>query len=251
MDPLAPLDGIVNLHKPLGLTSAHALDRVRRVTGQRKRGHAGSLAPAAEGVLVLCLGTATKLVESMMDQPKVYRATARLDLTSAGHDSEKETYPVEVAAPPDEERVAHVLRGFEGTIEQVPPALSAVKVRGKSAYKLTRVGKPPTLAPRPITIYWLHLRRYAWPEVEFEVACGRGTYIRALIRDIGERLATGGCLTSLLRLAVGPFTLDQSWTQERIAAARPEDYMIPVPQAREMLALERLAIPPRPEDGTL
>ncbi len=249
MEPAAPLDGIINLHKPLGLTSAQALDRVRMITGQRKSGHAGSLDPAAEGVLVLCLGAATKLVEGMMDQPKVYRAAARLDLTSAGHDSEKETYPVEVAAPPDTARVARVLRSFEGNIEQVPPALSAVKVRGKSAYRLSRAGKPPTLAPRPVTIYWLHLRRYDWPALEFEVACGRGTYIRALIRDIGERLATGGCLTALVRLAVGPFALAESWTQERLAAGRPDDYLIPLARARELLRLEHLRIPPRP-DGT-
>ena len=120
------MDGIINLNKPVGITSAKALYRVRSLTRQRKSGHAGTLDPAASGVLVICLGKATKLVESIMDQPKVYRATARLDVTSESFDSDRPLIPVEVANVPTLETVQAACTSFEGTIEQVPPQISAI-----------------------------------------------------------------------------------------------------------------------------
>ena len=244
------MDGIVNLDKPLGLTSAKALDRVRWITRQRKSGHAGALDPLATGVLVLCMGRATKLVEAMMDQPKLYRTAARLDVTSVSLDLEADLEQVDGVQPPSRERVAHVLAGFEGAIDQVPPAMSAVKVRGQPAYKLSRSGRPPKLDPRRVEVYWIHLRRYAWPEVEFDVACGRGTYVRSLIRDIGVRLGTGGCLTALRRLAVGPFTADESWTLERLQDAGDVDaYLVPLDRCRALLAERPVRIPARPSVG--
>ncbi len=241
------MDGIINLNKPLGLTSAKALYRVRKITGQRKSGHAGALDPQASGVLVLCLGRATKLVEALMDQPKTYRTTARLDVTSTSFDSESPLIPVPVATPPAAELVADVLRSLEGTIQQVPPAISALKVGGQPAYKLSRAGQPPRLDARPVNVYWLHLHRYEWPELELEMACGRGTYVRALIRDIGERLGMGGCLTALERLRVGPFRIAESWSLERLELAHPSEYVVPLDRARELLALRPVPIPPRPE----
>ncbi len=241
------MDGLINLFKPVGMTSARALDRIRRITGQRKSGHAGTLDPEAEGVLLICLGRATKLVERLMDQPKVYRTTARLDITSAGHDREGRTESVPVAQPPDAARVAETLRRFEGTIQQIPPALSAVKVRGRPAYRLSRAGKPPELAPRPVQIYWIHMRRYAWPALEFDLACGRGTYVRALIRDIGVELGTGGCLTALTRQAIGPFRSAESWTLERLTSATdPSEYILPLERAQSVLAARPIVIPARP-----
>src|SRR5262249_39455968 len=145
---MAAMDGVLNLDKPPGITSAKALYRVRRVLGERKSGHAGTLDPAAEGVLIICLGKATKLVEAMMDLPKVYRATARLDVTSTSFDSDRPLIPVRVDAAPDESAVRAALAQFEGEIEQVPPAVSALKVGGRAAYELERKGKPVTLAPR-------------------------------------------------------------------------------------------------------
>ncbi|MCK4342660.1 MAG: tRNA pseudouridine(55) synthase TruB [Phycisphaerae bacterium] len=241
------MDGIINLYKPPELTSAKALYRVRKITGQRKSGHAGTLDPAAEGVLVLCLGRATKLVEQLMDQPKVYRTTARLDVTSRSFDSEDPLLPVLVAQPPPREQVVQALAGFEGTIAQVPPAISAVKVGGRPAYKLSRAGKAPLLKPRPIQIYWIHVWKYDWPRLDFEVACGRGTYIRALIRDIGARLGTGGCLTTLIRRAVGPFQAQQSWSlMDLERAGDPGDYLLPLEEARNLLAERPAQVPPRP-----
>jgi tRNA pseudouridine55 synthase len=241
------MDGLINLNKPVGITSAKALYRVRKITRVRKSGHAGTLDPGADGVLVLCLGKATKLVEALMDQPKVYRATARLDVTSESFDSDRPLVEVPVAAPPAPDALRAACRRFEGVIEQVPPVISAVKVGGRPAYKHNRAGERLELSARPVRIYWLHVWRYAWPALEFELACGRGTYVRALIRDLGIALGTGGCLTGLTRSAVGPFRLADAWTFETLEnAAGPDEYLIPLERARELSATHPPAVPPQP-----
>lgn len=226
------MDGLLLLDKPVGLSSAKALYRVRKLTGQRKSGHAGTLDPAAGGVLILCLGKATKLVESLMDLPKVYHATARLDVTSFSLDSESALEPVAVARPPTSDEVAAAARLFVGVIQQAPPALSAIKIGGRPAYRLARAGRPPELPPRPVRIDSLRVLRYEWPELEFDMTCGRGTYVRSLIRDWGAALGAGGCLTSLTRLAVGPLTRERSATFERLEKDGPEPWFIPIEQAR-------------------
>jgi tRNA pseudouridine55 synthase len=230
------MNGIINLHKPTGISSARALDRVRAITHQRRSGHAGTLDPAADGVLIICLGAATKLVEAMMDLPKVYRTTARLDVTSESFDSDRPLIQVPVADRPDAGRVSTVLRTFVGEIQQVPPAISALKVGGRRAYALTRAGKPPQLAPRTVRVYAIELNAYAWPALTFTVTCGRGTYVRSLIRDIGVALNTGGCLTALTRTAIGPFHLDHAWTLERLAEASPEEYLLSTDAAKQLLS---------------
>lgn len=240
------LDGLINFYKPPGVSSARALDRVRAVTSARKSGHAGTLDPTAEGVLLICLGKGTKLVEALMDQPKVYRAVARLDVTNAVFDAEKPFVPVPVAAPPDAARVHEVCRTFEGEIPQVPPAASAVKIDGTPAYKFQRAGRPVELGPRPVRIYWLHVHQYEWPVLDFEVACGRGTYIRALIRDLGQALGAGGCLTALQRTAIGPFRAADAWPLGRLAEAAAPEYLVPLETARALLAVPD--IPPRPQN---
>lgn len=243
------MDGIINFHKPVGITSAKALYKVRTIGRQRKSGHAGTLDPGASGVLVLCLGRATKLVESIMDQPKVYRATARLDVTSESFDSDRPLIPVDVTRTRTEAEIRTACAQFEGNIQQTPPAISAVKVGGRPAYKHTARGKPPKLEPRTVTVYWLHVHRAEYPYVDFELCCGRGTYVRALIRDLGQRLGTGGCLTSLVRLRVGPFDLADAWTLEALAgAADPADYLIPLDRAKALLDPGAKVIPPRPHD---
>jgi len=241
------VDGIIILNKPTGITSAKALYRVRSITGERKSGHAGTLDPAASGVLVLCLGKATKLVESIMDQPKVYRATARFDVTSESFDSDRPLTVVEVAAIPTIEAVRAVCAGFEGVIEQIPPQISAVKIGGVPAYKRRAGDSLMVLAARPVTVYWLHIHALTWPTIDFEMCCGRGTYVRSLIRDLGQRLGTGGCLTALTRSRVGPFTVENSWSLESLnTAASPSDYLLAFESARAALAPGCLVIPPRP-----
>jgi tRNA pseudouridine55 synthase len=233
------MDGIINLHKPAGITSAKAVYRVRKVTRVRKSGHAGTLDPGADGVLVVCLGKATKLVEKIMDLPKVYRAIARLDVTSESYDRDSPLTPVPVDAAPSREAVSHALARFVGRIEQVPPRISAVKIEGRPAYKRAREGETVELQPRPVTVYALALHRYDWPELAFELSCGRGTYVRSVIRDLGIALGTGGCLTALTRAAVGPFTLSEAWTFERLeAAGAPDAYLIPLDRARALVSDE-------------
>jgi len=240
-------DGIINFDKPTGITSAKALYKIRSITRQRKSGHAGTLDPGASGVLVICMGRATKLVEAIMNQPKVYRATARLDVTSESFDSGRPMIPMEVSVEPPMDGVHDALMSFEGTIEQVPPAVSAIKVGGVASYKRAARGQEVKLGPRPVNIYWLHLHSYAWPDIDFEVCCGRGTYIRSLIRDIGERLGTGGCLTSLVRKQVGPFLDTDAWTLDRLReAAGQSEYLVPLDRARELLIKEPVEVPRRP-----
>lgn len=242
------MDGIINLNKPTGITSAKALYRVRKITRVRKSGHAGTLDPAADGVLVLCLGKATKLVEALMDQPKLYRAAARLDVTSESFDSDRPLVDVPVAAAPDEDTVRAACRHLEGAIEQVPPAISAVKIGGQPAYKRNRAGQTLELRARTVQVHWLHVHRYQWPTIDFELACARGTYVRALIRDLGMALGTGGCLTALTRTAVGPFRLADAHTFAELEnAVDPEDYLIPLARARRVLAERPVPIPARPQ----
>jgi tRNA pseudouridine55 synthase len=241
------LDGVINFYKPVGMSSAHAVHRVRKLTGQRKSGHAGTLDPLAEGTLVICLGRATKLVEAIMEQPKVYRTTAALDITSASFDRERPAIPVPVAEVPSSERVSAALASFEGNIQQVPPASSALKVRGRPAYQLERAGRSPVLRAREVQIHWVHVHAYDWPLVDFEVACGRGTYIRALVRDLGQRLGTGGCMMGLVRTAVGPFTSAEGWSPERLAdTVDRASAIISLVEARALLEVRPIRVPTRP-----
>lgn len=245
-----PVDGLINLNKPVGITSAKALYRVRKITGVRKSGHTGTLDPLAEGVLVLCLGRATKLVEKIMSLPKVYRATARLDVTSVTLDAEAEQRPVPVERPPELKQVQDELHRLEGCIQQTPPAISAIKIGGVPAYKIARSGKTPKLAPRSVQIHWIKLHSYAWPMVDIEIACGRGTYVRSLVRDLGERLGVGGCLAHLSRLAVGPFCVLQAVGLDSLETRKPTEYILPLAQAQELIERETGRIPDRPAGGT-
>ncbi len=242
---MAGLEGIINLDKPTGLTSAKALYRVRKLTGQRKSGHAGTLDPGASGVLLLCLGRGTKLVERLMDHPKVYRTTARLDVTSESLDADSPLQPVPCDRVPALEQVQVALAGLTGAIEQVPPTISALKVGGRAAYKLARAGQAPALAARTVQVYWIELHRYEWPEVELTVACGRGTYVRALARDLGAQLGLGGCVMDLRRLAVGPFRAEEAWTLERLDNSAPEEYLISL-ESGARLATTMPTTPVRP-----
>ncbi len=232
------LDGIINLHKPLGITSARAVHRVRGIVGFKKSGHAGSLDPAAEGVLIVCQGRATKLVEHVMDLPKTYMATARLDLTSISYDSEGATEEVAVERVPDEAAVREAFAGFVGEIAQVPPRRSAVKLGGTPAYKTMNLENPPEIRPRIVRIDAINVLSFDWPVVRFEMICGRGTYVRSVIRDVGEKLETGGCLTALERPAVGPFTMDEALgldeLRERVANGEP--YLMPLDEAKGILS---------------
>lgn len=212
-------DGFIVLWKPAGISSARAVYRVRSITGVRKSGHAGALDPGAEGILIVCQGKATRLVERFMGLAKVYRAVVRLDVTSESLDGDSPLIPVPAAREPGEDAVLRALEGFVGTIDQLPPRISAVKIGGVPSYKRARRGESFVPRSRPVRIDWIRLERYSWPTVEIEMSCGRGTYVRSVARDVGQVLGTGGCLMKLVRTAIGPFTEAGSWTLEGLQSA--------------------------------
>lgn len=213
--------GLLNIAKPAGPTSHDVVDAVRRRVGKKvKVGHAGTLDPFAEGVLVVCLGPATRLAEYVQPQPKRYRATVTLGAASDTDDPTGIVTPLAGARPPKESRVRKALAGFVGDIQQVPPAHSAVHVEGRRAYKLARAGETPDLAARTVTVHSIELLAYAYPSAELDVRCGSGTYIRALARDLGAALGCGGYCSRLIRMAVGPFTLDRAVAPEQVDLSR-------------------------------
>ncbi len=223
--------GVVNLCKPVGASSARYVYRLRPIFGIRKVGHAGTLDPFASGVLVGCVGRATKLVERLMCLPKHYRTTIRLGVTNETYDTEQPFQPVPDVCPPSRKLLDDVLRGFVGRVEQVPPAFSAVKIKGIPSYRLAQRGHA---VPRKATL--TEIKRpvvldYEWPKLELDVHCGRGTYIRAIARDLGERLACGACCETLTRMAVGPFRIEQAVDIGATADSVVLDALIPIDEA--------------------
>ena len=228
--PQPPLQGVINLDKPAGISSARAVAAVkRRLLRGTKIGHAGTLDPFATGVLLLLIGKATKLCERLMDQPKQYLATVKLGANTPTDDPESEEIAVVGAVTPTPAQLEVALQKFRGEILQTPPAYSAMKVGGRRAYDLARRGNEVKLEPRPVKVYALELIEYQWPYVKLKIDCGRGTYIRAIGRDLGQTLATGGYLTELTRTKVGSFTLENAVALERIDDEPIERFVQPVP----------------------
>ncbi|VTS05079.1 tRNA pseudouridine(55) synthase TruB [Tuwongella immobilis] len=221
------MDGILVLDKPTGMTSRDAVNRVHGQLPRRtKIGHTGTLDPLATGVLVLCLDQATRLVEYVQEMDKVYTATIRLGARSDSDDADGTIALVDDAVMPTREQIEATLAEFHGTIDQTPPAFSAAKVAGKRAYALARRGEEVALAAKPVRIDAILITRFEPPLLEVTVRCGKGTYIRSLARDIGDRLGCGGMIEALRRTAIGPFTeataidLDADMTTVR-AAVQP------------------------------
>ncbi len=205
--PSAPgtLCGVLVLDKAVGMSSAAAVAAVRRKAGGAKAGHAGTLDPLAAGVLLIMVGRATKQARALVAAPKRYRTIVDLSAFTTTDDLEGERTEVEVSRPPGVQDVRDVLEQFTGTINQRPPAFSAVKIKGRRAYKMARRGEPVELRPRPVTVHAIDLLGYEWPQLELDIRCGPGVYIRSLARDIGTALGTGGHCKTLRRTAVGPF----------------------------------------------
>ena len=213
--------GFFAIDKPAGPTSHDIVAGVRRRLGRGvKVGHAGTLDPFARGVLVICAGHATRLADYVQAQPKRYRAVVRLGATSTTGDPEGEITPTQPAAEPGEADVRRVVATFVGEIDQVPPAHSAVHVDGQRAYKLARAGKNVALAGRQVVIHSIDVLRWDWPRLALDIRCGSGTYIRALARDIGAALQTGGYCEALTRSAVGVFDLARAVTPDALEADR-------------------------------
>jgi tRNA pseudouridine55 synthase len=208
--PASAFTGLLVLDKPIGLSSMEAASACRTKAGGRKAGikvgHAGTLDPLADGVLVLAFGAATKHIDRIMALPKRYRTTFDLSAFTSSGDLEQDVQPVEVAQVPTCHDVSDAIEKFVGEISQRPPAFSALQIDGKRAYIHARAGIITELEPRTVTIHRIDVLRYDWPQVELDIRCGKGMYVRSLARDLGEALATGGHVTRLRRTAVGPFT---------------------------------------------
>jgi tRNA pseudouridine55 synthase len=211
--------GLVVVDKPGGITSHDVVARVRRLAGTRKVGHAGTLDPMATGVLVLGVNRATRLLGHLTLTDKWYDATVRLGVTTTTDDAEGEVVSLTPLRALTDEAVRSATRGFVGTIDQVPSAVSAVKVDGKRAYARVRAGEEVQLAARRVTVHELTVTGLdlGAATVDIRVHCSSGTYIRAIARDLGATLGVGGHLTALRRTAVGPFGLDHARTLDELA----------------------------------
>jgi len=199
-------EGIHIFWKPKGISSNGFLKQIRKITGIRKVGHAGTLDPLAEGILVVGIGKGTKLLTDITGAEKEYLAIARLGVTSETDDEEGIKTEAEVTITPARADVLRALFSFQDETEQIPPGYSAIKINGQEAYKLARGGVSPIMKSRPAQIKEIELISYEWPFVSFRIVTGPGVYIRAVARDLGAKLGVGGYLASLQRIRVGAWT---------------------------------------------
>jgi len=238
------MDGILIIRKPAGPTSHDIVNEVRRIFGQRKVGHAGTLDPMATGVLIVCLGKATRVVEYLMALPKEYRARMILGRTTDTQDSTGNIISERDASHVTREMLEQAAAHFIGEIEQVPPMTSAIKYQGKPLYKFAREGKSVERAPRKVTIWSIQVTDFVQPatssaphlaEAELVVRCSGGTYIRTLCADIGEALECGAHMSALERTKVGRFGIEQAVTidelKEAKAVGRLENLLLSIEEA--------------------
>ncbi|MCC7418948.1 MAG: tRNA pseudouridine(55) synthase TruB [Planctomycetaceae bacterium] len=227
------VDGLLNVAKPAGMTSRRVVDRVLSLVAPAKVGHAGTLDPMATGVLVICIGAATRLISFVQEQRKTYRAEFLLGRRSDTDDvtGQVEEVPGTTALP--RATVEQALRRFVGRISQVPPQFSAVHVEGKRAHQLARRGKEVDIAPRDVDFYRIDVIDFEWPRLIVEIECGSGTYVRSIGRDLGNVLGCGGVMSALERTAIGSFQVSdalefEALTRESITAGlRPIGDAIP------------------------
>jgi tRNA pseudouridine55 synthase len=229
------LFGLLNVDKPAGCSSRHVVDVVERLVRPAKAGHAGTLDPLATGVLVICVGKATRLISYVQQMPKRYRATFQLGRHSETDDIEGEVVELRAAPVPTIGQIDETLRQFLGEIEQVPPLHSAVKVGGRRAYALARRGKAVELAPRKVTIHGIEVRRYEYPELELEIECGSGTYVRSLGRDLAAALGTAAVMSALKRSAIGRFQIADALALDDVNGETVAKHLLPATAAVEHL----------------
>ena len=205
------ISGILNIKKEPGFTSHDVVAKLRGIVHQKKIGHTGTLDPDATGVLPVCLGKATKLCDIIGDWDKTYEAVLLLGRESDTEDTSGQTLK-EREVTVTEEEIRDIILSFQGSYDQIPPMYSAKKVNGKKLYELAREGKTVERKPRPVHFYEIEILDISFPLVRFRVTCSKGTYIRTLCHDIGEKLGCGAAMESLLRTKVGRFTLDDAIT---------------------------------------
>jgi tRNA pseudouridine55 synthase len=219
--------GVLAVNKPAGLTSRDCVNRVQRLIKPCKVGHAGTLDPLATGVLVLCIGRATRLVEFVQQQEKLYRGTFLLGRSSPTEDTEGEITQLENPPVPTREEIDAVIPEFTGSIQQVPPIFSALKVKGERSYRLAREGKEVKLESRTIQIDELQVVSYDYPNLVLDIKCGSGTYVRSLGRDVARRLGTEAVMSALVRTGIGSYSLESACALDDISLDTLPSLMVP------------------------
>ncbi|MBE9185372.1 tRNA pseudouridine(55) synthase TruB [Microcoleus sp. LEGE 07076] len=239
-------DGFLNLHKPAGITSHDCVGRVRRLLQLKRVGHGGTLDPAVTGVLPIALGKATRLLQ-FLQHNKAYRGTIRFGLTTATDDLEGEIIHSQPVPDLTLEKVQAALPNFLGKIEQFPPNFSAVQVGGKRLYELARKGEKVELAARNVEVFRLEIldwRSGDFPELDLSIACGAGTYIRAIARDLGAQLNAGGTLACLTRTESSGFSIDQSLSFAELEQQLQENTFRPILPAQVLGHLGTIVLSP-------
>lgn len=218
------MNGLLIVNKPVGPTSHDIVYKVRKWSGERRVGHTGTLDPLASGVLIICLGTATRISEYILHSDKRYTAVVRLGQSTATYDSQGailEQRPVNLTLS----QIETALGAFRGTINQTPPSYSAIQVGGRRAYDLAREGEDVELKPRTVTIHELRIVAWKEPDLTIDIHCSSGTYIRSIANDLGQSLGCGGHIAGLTRTATGPFTLADAHDLEELQNLRPLGFL--------------------------
>ena len=241
------IHGIINVYKEKGYTSHDVVAKLRGIAGQKKIGHTGTLDPDAEGVLPVCLGKATKVCELLTDKDKTYRAVLFLGQTTDTQDASGTVLETSDVSNLNESQVTEAVQSFVGEYAQIPPMYSALKVGGKKLYELAREGKTVERKARNVMIHSIKILRVDLPRVEMEVSCSKGTYIRTLCHDIGEKLGVGGCMESLLRVQVGRFVLADSSRLSEIQKAKEDGNLEKILQPIDSVFEQYRAVRIRPD----
>lgn len=239
------MNGIFNVDKPAGMTSHDVVAVVRKISGESRVGHAGTLDPMATGVLLVCIGQATRVVEYLTDHDKKYHARIRLGIETDTYDATG-TVVAEKQVSVTVDQIKEALAGFSGRISQHPPAYSAIKQNGVPLYKLARQGIDVETEPREVEIYSILLTAFAPPDLEIDIHCSKGTYVRSLAHDLGAKLGCGAHLSALTRTASGQFTLENAIALDRLKDAFAnhfaEQFLNPIDEA--LLQFEAIVVEP-------
>lgn len=216
-----PLSGLLVVNKPMNWTSFDVVAKVRNLLKAKKVGHTGTLDPMATGVLVLCVGKATKIANKIMGMDKEYVGEVTFGATSTTDDAQGEITPwQDPMQEPTYTDLENVVQSFAGTFAQMPPAFSAKKIDGKRAYKLARSGQVVNLEPNEVTAHKIEILDYRWPLLKIRVQCSKGFYMRSLARDIGDKLGVGGYLSALRRTRVGQYSIEQAIEIDQASPAK-------------------------------
>ncbi len=218
--------GLLNINKPAGETSRWVVDRVQRLVKPAKVGHAGTLDPLATGVLVVCVGQATRLIDYVQQMRKGYQAEFLLGCTSPTEDVEGEITELSNPPVPSKLEIENAAAKFTGDIMQRPPVFSALKVAGRRAYDLARKGQAVQLEPRPIAVYLIEVVEYEYPRLILKIECSSGTYVRSLGRDLAESLSTGAVMSALVRTAIGNFRIEDSIDVKTLTRDNLDSYLL-------------------------